>query len=136
MNQLTTTIKSVENEDNILLVIVEVANTNFTALEKNATAIGDLFYKIHHVTMRFSETAMSLCKNLSGSLSIRNRFPSVVTDVKNGKLLTTVTLDFNGHQLTSIITTNAANELDISIGDIVEGLVKTSDISLIPVISI
>ena len=131
MNQLHAVIKSIETEENISLVILEAAGLSFSTLVIDTPSTATYLKQGTEVIMVFKETAMSVAKNLSGGLSIRNRFPSVITTIKNGKVLTAITLDCKGNQLTAVITTHSANSLGVEIGDVVEGLVKTNDISLV-----
>jgi molybdate transport system regulatory protein len=130
MNQLHAVIKSIETEDNISLVIVEAAGLHFSTLVIDTPSTASYLEQGNEVIMVFKETAMSVAKNVTGGLSIRNRFPSVVTALKSGKVLTAILLDCKGNQLTAVITTRAANDLGIVIGDSLEGLVKTNNISL------
>jgi molybdate transport system regulatory protein len=131
MNHLNAVIKSVETEDNISLVIVEAADILFSTLVIDTPATSAYLKEGNEIIMVFKETAMSIAKDLSGGLSIRNRFPATVTDVTCGKVLTSVSLNCKGIMLMAIITTRSANELAIKAGDTVEGLVKTNDISLL-----
>jgi molybdate transport system regulatory protein len=130
MNQLHAVIKSIETEDHISLVTVEVAGISFSTLVIDTPATATYLREGNEVVMVFKETAMSIAKNLSGGLSIRNRFPATVAAIKKGKVLTSVSLDCKGYPLTAVITTASANMLALKPGDLVEGLVKTNDISL------
>ena len=130
MNQLSAVIKSIETEENISLVTVEAAGIYFSTLVIDTPATATYLHIGNEVIMVFKETAMSIAKNITGSLSIRNRFPAIVTSVKHDKLLTAIALDCKGLKLTAIITSRSAKELDLKNNDIVEGLVKTNDISL------
>lgn len=130
MNQLDAIIKSVEVEDNISLVMVEAAGITFSTLVIDTPQTAAYLQKGNAVIMVFKETAMSVAKNLSGELSIRNRFPAVITAIKSGIVLTRISMDCNGQQLAAVITTRSARTLSVSVGDKIEGLVKTNDISL------
>jgi len=84
------------------------------------------------VALLFKETEVSLAKNLSGLISMRNRMPCTVTGIDRGKLLTKVSLDFNGHAITSVITTRSSHALSLAVGESVEGLVKANEMTIIP----
>jgi molybdopterin-binding protein len=47
-------------------------------------------------------------------------------------LLTLVTLAFNDHHIGSIITTRSCDALALAVGDAVEALVKTNEMTLMP----
>jgi molybdate transport system regulatory protein len=82
------------------------------------------------VTLLFKETEVSLAKNLSGILSLRNRFAVTVRGIQRGDILSAVELDYSGKALTSVITTRSLERLQLAAGDNVEALVKANEIAL------
>lgn len=82
------------------------------------------------VTLLFKETEVSLAKNLSGLLSLRNRFSVTVRNIERGSIMSAISLDFHGRQITSVITTRGMDRLQLSVGDAVEALVKANEIAL------
>lgn len=84
------------------------------------------------VTLLFKETEVSLAKNLSGLISLRNRLPAVVTAIERGSLLASVRLDVAGHAIESIITTRSSHALSLAVGDAVEALIKANEMSVMP----
>ncbi|MEN3294260.1 MAG: molybdate transport system regulatory protein, partial [Burkholderiales bacterium] len=50
--------------------------------------------------------------------------------IERGQLLTKVTLDTDGHIIESIITTRSSHALALAVGDTVEGLVKSNEMTL------
>ncbi|MFE1074033.1 molybdopterin-binding protein [Streptomyces sp. NPDC058783] len=65
------------------------------------------------------------------SLSIRNQLPGTVTAVTPGEAMATVRVRLAGGQdLTAAITREATDELGLSPGTAVRGLVKSTEISL------
>ena len=74
---------------------------------------------------------MSLAKNLSGLISLRNRLPAQVRAVEKGQVLAKVTLDYQGLDVVSIITTRSAERLDLKAGDAVEALVKANEMTIL-----
>ena len=130
MNQLNAVIKSIETEESISLVVVEAMGISFSVLVIDTPASAAYLEEGNDVIMVFKATAMSVAKNLSGGLSIRNRFPATIVAIEGGKVLSSVLLDCKGVMLEAVITTHAAEGLALQVGDAVEGLVKTHDISL------
>lgn len=132
MNRLPGTIAAVEVHGSIALVEAAVGEHRFTATligagdEVAAWTVG------MPVTLLFKETEVSLAKNLSGLISMRNRIPVTVTAIERGRLLTKVTLDFSGHAIESVITTRSSHALALAVGDSVEGLVKANEMTLVP----
>lgn len=129
MNRLPGQIADIEVAGSVALVEVAVGRYRFTATLIGADSAS--WQPATSVTLLFKETEVSLAKNLSGLISMRNRLPSTVIALEQGQLLTKVTLDMNGHILTSIITTKSSRMLELAVGDAVEGLVKTNEMSLV-----
>ncbi len=130
MNQLKGTVVAVEWAEAISLVTVEAMGHLFSALVIDSPETATYVGVGNPVVMVFKETEVSIGKNLSGGLSLRNRFASRVNEVKRGKVLSQLTLDFKGELIVAIITTRSVQELDLQIGDQVEGLVKTNEVTL------
>jgi molybdopterin-binding protein len=131
MNEFNAVIKSIETEDHISLVIAQAAGISFYTLVIDNQETADYLQEGKAVTLVFKENAVSLAKNLSGQLSIRNKLPCTITGMETGNVLSSVSLDCKGHKLVSVITTNAVKALNLQNGDHVEALIKTTDISLL-----
>lgn len=131
MNTLTGYIAAIEAHGSIAIVDVAVASHSFTAtLLGNAEQLAA--WKIGQaVRLLFKETEVALAKNLSGQISMRNRLPGIVTFLEVGQVLTRVVLDMQGIQISSVITSRSARSLQIALGDVVEGLVKSNEMSLL-----
>lgn len=132
MNRLPGTISAVEVQGSIALIDTAVGEQCFTATLIGAGEEVATWSPGMPVTLLFKETEVSLAKNLSGLISMRNRMMSTVTAIERGKLLTKVRLDFNGHVIESIITTRSSQALGLAVGDKVEGLVKANEMTLLP----
>jgi molybdate transport system regulatory protein len=130
MNRLSGRIINIQVLGSIALVEVAVGRHQLTA-----TIIGNgeqvsAWSLDMPVTLLFDETEVSLAKNLSGLISIRNRMPAIVTSIQHGQLLTRVVLDMDGHSFSSVITTKSSQALQLALGDAVEGLVKSNEMSV------
>jgi molybdate transport system regulatory protein len=129
MNRLPGRIVGVERDDGIMLIDVEAAGVVLTALLLGAgqvrpLAAGDA------VELAFQEAEVSLARHRSGTISLRNVLPCVVTALEPGRLLTRVALDFAGYPLATIITTRSAQRLELAPGVEVEALIKANEMSL------
>jgi molybdate transport system regulatory protein len=132
MNRLPGTIHAVEAHGSIVLVDALVSEHRFTATLIGAGEEISGWQAGMPVMLVFKETEVSLAKNLSGLISMRNRMPCTVTAIERGKLLTRVSLNFLGHAIDSVITTRSSHALDLAVGDAVEGLVKANEMTLVP----
>ncbi len=112
------------------LVDVAVGDDVFTAtlLETPETAA---YLKVgNKVTLLFKETEVSLAKNLSGLISLRNRIPVTIRSIERGDILSAVTLDYAGQPLMSVITTRSIDRMQLAAGDAIEALIKANEIAL------
>lgn len=132
MNRLPGTISAVDVQGSIALVDVTVGTLCFTAMLIGAGEEAAGWQPGSKVALLFKETEVSLAKQLSGLISLRNRIPATVVQIERGRLLTRVVLDFDGHRIESVITTRSSHALQLAIGDAVEGLVKANEMTVLP----
>ena len=130
MNRLRGRITGIESNDHLSLVDVAVGSDTFTGMLLETPLDAPYLAVGNAVTVLFKETEVSLAKNLSGLLSLRNRIPVKVERLRRGVILSEVVLDYQGQPLTSIITTRAVVRLELHEGDEVEALIKANEVSL------
>jgi len=130
MNKLTGTISKIQQSGAILLVDVDVDGHSFSAMLIESATQPEWLQPGNTIELVFKETEVSLAKNLSGMISMRNRMKCTVLHIDRGELLSKVSLQFQKHTITSAITTRSVNSLDLKIGDEVEALVKANEVSL------
>ncbi len=130
MNQLRGRIVAIETDGHLSLVEVNVGSDTLTAMLLEAPDNASYLAAGNAVAVLFKETEVSLGKNLSGQLSLRNRLRGTVRRIRHGKILSEVALDYQGQTLTSIVTTRAVTSLGLAEGDEVEALVKANEVSL------
>jgi molybdate transport system regulatory protein len=126
MNKLTAEISEIQISGDISLLKLYCEGSYFYSIMIHYRE--DYIYKGNLVYMVFKETELSIGKDLMGGLSIRNRFQSVIEYIDKGKLLSEIKLNFNGHIITSLITTQSVEALSLQISDRVEGLLKTTEL--------
>jgi len=130
MNRLPGVIAAIESNDLLSLVDVTVGGDTFTALLLETPATAPYLAVGKPVSVLFKETEVSLAKNLTGQISLRNRIKGTVRHIRRGEILSEVALDCHGQTLTSIITTRAVARLELAEGDEVEALVKANEVTL------
>ena len=130
MNILTGIITQIQQSGAILLVDVDVDGQNFSALLIESAARPEWLEKSNTIDLVFKETEVSLAKDLSGLISLRNRMQCQVLQVERGELLSKITMQFQAHTITSAITTRAVDSLQIAVGDSIEAMVKSNEVSL------
>ncbi|HTN37821.1 MAG TPA: TOBE domain-containing protein [Arachidicoccus sp.] len=127
MNKLKGYVQSIENDEAISIIKIEVEGSLISAIRTEEPESSAILEVGDSVMVSFKETAMSIGKNLTGELSIQNRFDVTIKAVTMHKVLTKITFDFRHHQLVSVITTASAKRMQLKPGDSAQGLVKTTD---------
>ena len=133
MNRLRGRIISIESNDHVSLVDVDVSGDTFTATLLETPDDASYLRLGNAVDVLFKETEVSLAKGLSGLISLRNRMNTTVKLVRSGVILSEVMLDYRGQQISSIITTRSIKRMDIKAGDEVEALVKANEVTLMEI---
>ncbi len=130
MNRLRGKIAAIESSGQLSLVDVDVEGDTFTAIIVETPDSAGYLKLGAEILLLFKETEVSLAKNLSGLISLRNRIPAQVQDIVEGSLLSQVTLDYKGNRVVSVITSRSVRRLGLKAGDPVEGLVKANEMTL------
>jgi molybdate transport system regulatory protein len=130
MNKLPGTIIKIQQSGAILLVDVEVDGHGFSAMLIESESQPKWLQTGNTIDLVFKETEVSLAKNLSGMISMRNRMKCTVQHIERGILLSRISLKFQEYILTSAITTRAVDTLELKVNDEVEALVKANEVSL------
>jgi len=130
MNKLKGTIVEIHSSDNISMIKVNVDGDIFSSivLEGKKSPVN---YKIKdNVAVLFKETEVGLAKNLSGMISLRNRFKSKIVKIDKGPILAKVTLNYKKNKIESVISAQSCEQMELKEKDEVEWLVKTNEVSL------
>ena len=130
MNKLSGTILHVESTKTIALVDVQVRDDIFSAIVLDTLENGSYLKKGSAVTLLFKETEVSIGKNLSGLISLRNRIAARIKNIERSEILSKVILDYQGSEIVAIITTRSIDRLDLKTGEPVEWLVKANEMTL------
>ena len=112
------------------LVDVAVGDDIFTATLLETPASAEYLRIGNNVTLLFKETEISLAKNLSGLISLRNRIAVTIRSIKRGDILSAIELDYGINTLISVITTRAVDRLQLVVDEQVEALIKANEIAL------
>jgi molybdopterin-binding protein len=64
------------------------------------------------------------------TISVRNKFPGTVKEIKKGGVVAEVIVDAGGHTVVSVITNDAVDEMKLKVGDKVTALVKSTSVML------
>ena len=128
MNKLKGKIINIESSEHISIVDIEVEGDLFSSTIIETPETADYLRIGNEVFMLFKETEVSIGKALSGNLSLRNRLKAKIKNIERGTVLSEIVLDYKGKDIISIITTRSTNNLDLKVGDEVQGLVKANEV--------
>lgn len=128
MNKLQGSIRNITEDEAIQILEILADGILLSAIRTNRVGAGTQLKIGDRVSVSFKETAMSISKNLSGEISIQNRFDVSIKSITMDKVLSKLLLDFKEQQLISVITTASVKRMQLQPGDHVQGLVKTTDL--------
>jgi molybdate transport system regulatory protein len=132
MNKLPGIVTHVDTSVGVSLADIDVAGDTLSALVIASDSHASFLIDNTPVLVLFAETEVSLAKNLSGLISLRNRLASRVKTLDRGAVLTRAVLDYRGHDVVAVITTRSAERLSLAPGDEVECLIKANEVTLVP----
>ncbi|MBK3332763.1 tobe domain protein [Persephonella atlantica] len=130
MNRIKGKITGIESSGSISLVDVDTPLGKLCAVIVETPSTADYLTVGNQIYVLFKETEVSIGKNLSGELSLRNKIPCIVEKVDKGKILSRVVLRCKDIRIKSIITSRSVERMAIKEGDNVVALIKTNEVSL------
>jgi len=75
-------------------------------------------------------TSIAIAKEFQGELSYSNQLNGRIVTIEMGKVLTHLYIDIKESIIESIITTDSAKRMELTINDKVTALIKSSDLSI------
>lgn len=130
MNKLVGKIVLIESSLHMSMVDIDVDGDIFSSIVLETPVSAPYLKKGSNVTLLFKETEVSIGKNLSGLISLRNRFKGEIRRIEKSDILSKVFINYKGKEIVSIISTRSTQKLGLIDGDLVEWLVKTNEVSL------
>jgi len=112
------------------MVDIDVLGDVFSSIVLETPATASYLKTGNSVNLLFKETEVSIGKNLSGLISLRNRFQGTIKRIEQSDILSKVYIDYQSHKIISIISTRSTQKLGLVAGDHIEWLVKTNEVSL------
>ena len=130
MNKLKGKIVNIQSSDNISIIHVDVDGDMFSSIVLEGKK-GMMYYKIKDsVTLLFKETEVGIAKDLSGMISLRNRFKAIIKKIDKGPILAKVTMNYKNYTVESIISAQSTIQMKLKEKEEVEWLVKTNEVTL------
>jgi molybdate transport system regulatory protein len=132
VNKLLGKIISIETEGSIALIEVAVGELKLSASLLGSVEDLSCWYVNQDVQLLFNEMEVAIAKNLSGQISLRNRMPGKIVHLEIGKILTRILFVLDGnYTVSAVITSRSARTLGLILGDHIEGLVKSNEMTLV-----
>ncbi|RXJ84774.1 TOBE domain-containing protein [Arcobacter cloacae] len=126
MNKLTGFIQEIKSCEDIVQISIDIKGEIFTSLILSSNEV----YKIgQKVNILFKETEVMIA-SVSSKISARNAFICKITEIKNGEILSSISFDFYGDKIVSIITKNALLDLNCKENEKFMWFVKSNEISI------
>jgi molybdate transport system regulatory protein len=131
MNKLKAIIKQIKCSSGITLTDVEADGIQLSALLVDVPSKPEWLTEGNEIFVAFKETEVSIAKNFTGKISMRNQLKCCVDNIQRGVILSIVKLSFNNTHINSAITTRSVDMLELAQGDKVTALIKANEVSLI-----
>jgi molybdopterin-binding protein len=132
MNTFPARVEEIKSDEFFSCITVKVNDTPLKLLKTEAPKwlrIGD------EVECRVQEAAIAICKGAKeGSVSIENHLSGELHHFRKGVVLSEVSVDTPCGKLSSLITTDAFERMELCEGCRVTLLLKAVDIKLLPVL--
>lgn len=143
MNNLQGEIIEIITAEEISLVKVKVDEWIFSSLVLDTSASSAYLQTGNGVKLLFKETEVIIAKipplPISAlAISVQNKLECEIEKINTGKILCELTLTLKSqstgvsHQIRSIITRNACEQLSLQPGEKIVALIKTNEVSLSP----
>lgn len=132
MNTLQGTISSVQTDGQLSLVKVSINNSLWSAIVIDTPQTLPHLQKDAPVKLVFKETEVIIGKDHPGNISLQNQVTGTVTALDKQPLLCKVSMHTECGNMVSVITTNAANQLNLTEGAEITAMVKTNEIMIEP----
>ena len=130
MNIITGNIESVAVNQALSLVKVSAGGLHFTTIVIDTPETAPYLVPGNTVKVIFKETEVILSPNANCKISLRNQIPGKIIRIDSDKLLSKLVIDSVVGKITSIITTNAVNQLGLEEGKDVFAMIKTNELML------
>lgn len=130
MNKLSGSIHSIQSGGNLSLVKIKVGQLTLTTIIIDTPDTVDYLKLKNPINVIFKETEVIIGKEKKTGVSLQNKIPGIVKKIELGELLSKIELDTAVGKITSIITSNAVEQLQIHKGSNVVAMIKTNELML------
>ena len=129
MNRIAATVKAIEETGVVSFIRLECGDTMVSIIKSKTPewlAVGD------RVTCCFQEASVCVSKDCPGNVSIENRLPATLKEVREGEALCELTFDSAMGRVVSLITSRAFETLGLEEGCEATMLLRGVDVNVEP----
>ncbi len=130
MNILKGKIEKLTVSGSLTLIGIEVNNIGMSAIVIDTSETAPYLKLGNTITVVFKETEVIIGKGNTDNISLRNKFKGIIDILECKELLSKLTINTSVGKISSIITTNAVNQLNLKVGSEVTAMIKTNEIML------
>lgn len=130
MNSFKGEIIEIKTSGSLSLVYVNVKNIKISCIVIDTPKTAPYLIIGTKIAVVFKETEVIIGKGNQHEISMQNKFTGTILSVMSKDLLSKIVIDTTIGKITSIITTNAVNQLNLTEGVDVTAMVKTNEILL------
>lgn len=128
MNKLQGSIKNIVTSESLSLVYIDINTITITAIVIDTPITNPLLKNGNIVQVIFKETEVIIGTGINHQISMQNKFVGTIVYIESKDLLSKLVIETLAGKITSIITTNAVKQLNLTVGLEVTGMVKTNEI--------
>ncbi len=130
MNILKGKIEEINVNGDLSIVKIIVGEIRFSTIVIDTPETASFLQLNNSVKVIFKETEVIIGVGDMSGISLRNKLIGKVISIESDKLLSKLIIDTEVGEITSIITSNAVNQLKIKIGLEVTAMIKTNELML------
>jgi molybdate transport system regulatory protein len=130
MNILKGYIEGIKVNGDLSVVKVNVAGTIFSTIVIDTPETAPYLQLDNEVKVIFKETEVIIGVGDMSGISLRNKIMGTVKRIDHDILLSKLTMNTEMGDITSIITSNAVEQLKIKLGTEVTAMIKTNELIL------
>ncbi|APW65584.1 transporter [Poseidonibacter parvus] len=131
MNKLEVTVSKIDTLENLNIVQFDFSGINLSMMSLGLSNIN----VGNKVILSVNASHIAIAKDFEGEISLSNKLPCIIERLDKGELLSSLRLNIEDTIITSIITTNSVNRMNLKEKDKVLALIKASELSIQKVIS-
>ncbi|WP_122893100.1 TOBE domain-containing protein [Arcobacter peruensis] len=131
MNKLEVTVSKIDTLENLNIVQFDFSGINLSMMSLGLSNIN----VGNKVVLSVNASHIAIAKDFEGEISLSNKLPCIIERLDKGELLSSLRLNIEDTIITSIITTNSVNRMNLKEKDKVLALIKASELSIQKVIS-